>query len=149
MEVLVKNQQRTVRIDRKRIAAVCRTLLSWIAPEECELSILIVSDSGIRKINKKYLGRDCATNVISFAMSEGDFGDINPHLLGDIVISSETAKRQSEETGISLDDSIDYLIIHGILHLMGYDHERPGSDAALMEKKEKEFFFRLRGYYID
>ncbi|MDX9820991.1 MAG: rRNA maturation RNase YbeY, partial [Syntrophales bacterium] len=102
-------------------------------------------DAEIRDFNRKYLARDSATNVISFSMREGEFSDVNPSLLGDIVISVDTALRDAEREGISLEDELDYLLIHGILHLLGYDHERSGKEAAReMEKRQDELFVQLK-----
>ena len=106
-----------------------------------ELSISIVGDSSIRRINREYLGKDRPTNVISFSMHEGDFGEINPHVLGDVVISADTALREADECGITLDSRLVFLLLHGILHLAGYDHERSGEEeAGRMEEREQEIF---------
>jgi len=82
-------------------------------------------------------------------MSEGEFGDVNPSLLGDIIISTETAKRDAETQGIPFEDEIDFLLIHGTLHLLGYDHETTVSDAKIMKAKERELFFSLNNYTIE
>jgi probable rRNA maturation factor len=82
-------------------------------------------------------------------MSEGEFGNVNPSILGDIIISAETAKRDSESHNIPFDDEIDFLLIHGMLHLLGYDHETTDSDAEIMKAKEKELFFSLHKYNIE
>lgn len=110
---------------------------------DSEVSILLVDDAQIEEINTKYLGRSGPTNVISFSMAEGDFGDINPHILGDVVISVETAKREAIESNTSLEETIDFFLIHGILHLLGYDHERSDAEARIMETKEKELLDRI------
>jgi len=114
-----------------------------------EISLLLVDDDGIREINKKYLSRDYSTNVISISLKEGDFGDINPDLLGDIIISAETALRDALKAEIKFEEELDYLIIHGILHLSGYDHERSEAEAKRMKEKERELFFTLNNYLID
>ena len=114
-----------------------------------EISLLFVDDDGIRKINKEYLGRDYPTNVISFSLNEGDFGDINPDLLGDIIISAETALRDALKAEIKFEEELDYLIIHGILHLSGYDHEISEEEAKRMKEKERELFFALNNYLIE
>ena len=109
----------------------------------------MVDDDGIRKINKEYMGRDYPTNVISFSLNEGDFGDINPDLLGDIIISAETALRDALKAEIKFEEELDYLIIHGILHLSGYDHEISEEEAKRMKEKERELFFALNNYLIE
>lgn len=103
-----------------------------------ELSILIVDDTQISVLNKKYLHKHGPTNVIAFPMNEGDFKDITPQLLGDVVISTETAERESITAGIDLEQRIIQLLIHGILHLFNYDHEQSTEAALIMEKKSDE-----------
>jgi probable rRNA maturation factor len=89
-------------------------------------------------LNKEYRNRRGSTNVLAFAMREGEFGDISPELLGDVIISLPTAQREAEEAGISLDNMISRLLIHGILHLVGFEHDR-GEDAAReMEERSSE-----------
>ncbi len=113
------------------------------------MSLLLVDDAGIREINRSYLNRDYPTNVISFAMTEGNYGQISPHLLGDIVISVETALRDGEKNGLAFRESLDFLIIHGLLHLLGYNHEGVASqEAKVMEEKEEELFFLLHDAHL-
>ncbi len=88
-----------------------------------------MDDNGIRDLNATYRNTDKATNVLSFPMQEGEFSDITPGLLGDVVISLDTAAREADEAGIALDERMSQLLIHGILHLLGFDHEQ-GEDAA-------------------
>lgn len=77
-------------------------------------------------------------------MQEGPFAEIAPDLLGDVVISVETAHRQAKNAGLSLLDYFDQLLIHGILHLLGYNHEKDLSEARKMEQKAKELFNTIR-----
>jgi probable rRNA maturation factor len=111
---------------------------------DSELSVAIVGDLCIRRLNRDYLGRDKTTNVISFAMQEGAFPGLNPQMLGDVVISADTAAREAEEGGGSYEARLTFLLLHGILHLAGYDHERSGEEEARrMEGKERELFALL------
>jgi probable rRNA maturation factor len=110
---------------------------------EAELSLLLTDDAGIARLNRDYLSREGATNVIAFPMREGEGADPDDPLLGDVAISVETAQREAEEAGLSFEERLYRLLIHGILHLLGYDHERPGSDARLMEAKEEELMALL------
>ena len=105
---------------------------------DAELSILIVDDQQITLLNQQYLNREGPTNVIAFPMQEGPFAEIAPDLLGDVVISVETAHRQAKNAGLSMLDYFDQLLIHGILHLLGYNHENDRSEAHKMEQKAKE-----------
>ena len=103
-----------------------------------ELSILIVNDSQIKALNKQYFNRHVHTNVIAFPMREGKFANISPHLLGDVVISIETAHQEGINAGIGMEERFIQLLIHGILHLFGYDHETTAREALKMEKKSQK-----------
>ncbi|MEW5724598.1 MAG: rRNA maturation RNase YbeY [Thermodesulfobacteriota bacterium] len=107
---------------------------------EAELSILLVEDEEIAGLNRRYLGRAGPTNVISFPMREGPHGQVNPELLGDVVISTETCAAQAADSGFSPEEMLDFYLIHGILHLAGYDHEGPAEEASRMEAKTWELF---------
>ncbi len=111
---------------------------------EGELSILIVDDPQIAVINKEYLDREGPTNVISFPMRKGEFSDITPELLGDVVISADTARKEGEMSGVSMEERFTELLIHGILHLFGYDHETTQEAADRMEKKSLALLKRVK-----
>jgi probable rRNA maturation factor len=119
-------------------------------PDEAELSVLIVDDEAIRVINRDYLQKDRPTNVISFSMREGEGGEIQPALLGDVVISAETAARDAAEAGLPFESELYFLLLHGILHLLGFDHERGSAEDALrMESKEEEVFALIRAEFLE
>ena len=86
-----------------------------------ELSILIIDDRQIEEFNRNYLNREGPTNVIAFPMREGAFSNITPKLLGDVVISVETAKKEGASAGITTEERIVQLLVHGILHLWHID----------------------------
>jgi len=110
---------------------------------ESELSILLVDDDEITHLNRQYLSRDHATNVLAFAMREGEDKHLHPDILGDVVISTETAQREAQQRGVSLDEEMALLLVHGILHLLGYDHEGAPEGGAVMAAKEQEILIRL------
>ena len=121
-------------------------ILSALGLPTSELSVVIVGDRSIRILNREYLGRDKATNVISFSMQEGEFGQVSPDLLGDVAVSADTCAREAVEGDITFNSRLVFLLLHGILHLAGYDHERSGdAEARKMEKKEREIFALLEG----
>lgn len=122
-----------------------QVILNALAFPEAELSILMVDDPQIEALNRSYLYRKGPTNVIAFPMREGDFGNINPQLLGDVVISADTAEKEAQALGIAVEARIDELLIHGILHLLGYDHEAGEEDARRMEQKTDEIMALLAG----
>ena len=103
-----------------------------------------MDDPQITEINKTYLHRNRPTDVISFSQMEGAFSHLNTSLLGDVVISLETAQRQAHEQNTTLQDEIAFLLIHGILHLLGYDHEGSGKKAREMQSKEKELMSSVK-----
>jgi len=102
-----------------------------------ELSILFTGDERIAELNSRYLEREGPTNVLAFPMSGGESPEIESDLLGDVVISVDTALRESKETGEPVEYTVDRLLIHGILHLLGYDHEKSAAEALRMENEEK------------
>ncbi len=103
-----------------------------------EISILITDDTRVQELNRTYRNMDRPTNVLSFPMQEGEFADLTPGLLGDVVISLETAEKEAVDMGISLSERMSQLLIHGILHLIGFDHSRGGDDEAEMTRKSME-----------
>ncbi len=121
-------------------------ILSALGLPTSELSVVIVGDRSIRILNREYLDRDKATNVISFSMQEGEFGHVSPDLLGDVAVSADTCAREAVAGDITFNSRLVFLLLHGILHLAGYDHERSGdAEARKMEKKEREIFALLEG----
>lgn len=130
----------------RRLRNLALRILSALgSTDDCELSVSIVGDRAMRRLNREYRGMDRPTNVLSFSMGEGDFAGVNPHLLGDVVISADTAMREAEEEGITLGERIAFLLLHGILHVMGYDHERSGeAEARRMERQQRKLFAMLK-----
>lgn len=107
--------------------------------------MLIVDDAAIQEINRDWLGKDRPTNVISFAMQEGEGAGVQADLLGDVVISAETAARDALEAGTPVLHELCFLLLHGILHLLGFDHERgTAAEARRMEAREQELFALIR-----
>jgi probable rRNA maturation factor len=127
----------------KKVAV--RILSALACPEETELSITVVGDRYIRRVNREYLAKDRPTNVISFSQQEGDCLGVATGMLGDVIISADTSVREAEQGGMPPFDRLCFLLLHGILHLCGYDHERSGEEEAVrMEKKEEELFRILK-----
>ncbi len=98
---------------------------------------MVVGDRAMRTLNRRYRGKDRTTDVLSFPFHEGPFAGVVPHALGDIVLSLPTAVRQAREAGEPLGREIDRLLIHGLLHLLGYDHERGPADQRRMQRRER------------
>jgi probable rRNA maturation factor len=143
MEIQVTDQQSEIETELEKIETKARNILNALASSESELSIVLVDDEQMSSLNWKYRRRQGPTNVLAFAMREGEFGDIDPQLLGDVIISLPTAQREAKEAGLSLDSMISRLLVHGILHLVGFDHEK-GEDAAReMEQRSTELLAHL------
>jgi probable rRNA maturation factor len=102
-----------------------------------------MDDAEIRALNREFRDIDRPTNVLSFPMQEGEFSNVTPGLLGDVVISAQTAAAEAEEAGIPLDQRLSQLLVHGILHLVGFDHETGEEDARHMEIKSLELLKRI------
>jgi probable rRNA maturation factor len=150
MPAAIENRQNLFNLDLSRIRRSTKILLKELDCSDKEVGLLLVDDNQIQKINNDYLHRNCPTNVISFSMTEGEFGNINPQILGDIVISVETASRDASKSQIDLLDELDFLIIHGVLHLLGYNHEAASAEKTReMNARQQELFFLLRNYQID
>jgi probable rRNA maturation factor len=124
------------------IQNAARALLRVLARPKAELSIVLCDDRFIHTLNRTWRGKDEPTDVLSFAMGEGDDADLNPDLLGDVVISVETAARQAAVLGLGLPDELRVLLVHGVLHLLGFDHLDP-ADAVEMRAKEAELLAAL------
>ncbi len=108
-----------------------------------EASVLLADDGLVETLNRDYRGRDGATNVLSFSgLDEGGLGAGAPVLLGDIVVAYETAVAEAGAEGVSLADHLCHLVVHGMLHLLGYDHESE-AEAARMERLESQVLASL------
>lgn len=114
---------------------------------DCKVDITLVDDAKIQEINNEYRNINSPTDVLSFPIIEGCEGQINPEvgdydedghaMLGDIIISLETAKRQAEEYGHSFEREVAFLVTHGMLHLLGFDHEEEEQEKKMLEEQEK------------
>jgi len=122
--------------------------LTELGLPNAELSLLLVNDVQIQALNRRYLRLDKPTNVLAFPMREGEFSVLHPNLLGDLVISVETARRQMKRFGLDKMKMVILLMIHGVLHLLGYEHEGTKKGAREMAIKQKELFQKCRNIGI-
>ena len=118
---------------RKRLE---RLLLALGLPD-VELSVLFTGDRAMRTLNKRYRGKDRVTDVLSFSFREGAQPSVQTPHLGDIVIAVPEAVRQARRAGHPVEREIELLLVHGLLHLAGYDHEKCPSETNRMRKKER------------
>jgi len=139
MPVFINDEQREHSIDCVLLESQGESILLFLGCEDQELSVLLANDRKIRTLNKQYRGQDRATDVLSFSQNEEE-NKPNSHLMGDVVLSTVTAKRQAAEHGLTLEEEIVLLLIHGILHLLGFDHERSNEEACHMKQTTRELF---------
>lgn len=141
MKIQIENLQTRIDIEKLKIRRAVSRIFKLLDCMDNELSIVFTDDEHIKRLNRQYLGKNKATNVLSFSLREGDYFDINPQIMGDIVISVDTAEKDARKGNLTFQQEIDFLIIHGILHLLGYNHENTSPEKAKeMTKKEKELF---------
>lgn len=112
-------------------------MLRHLDRTDSELTILLVDDATMLALNAQWRGIKATTDVLSFPMTEGEYGDVNPQLLGDVVISVPAAGRQASAGGRAVLDEITFLLAHGLLHLLGHDHKTSREDRA-MKRRTKE-----------
>ena len=124
----VVNRQRRLGIDTNRWSILAEKALAAIGKSESSATIAFVSDKRIRELNRQFRGIDKTTDVLSFPAEE----ELN---LGDVAVSVETAATQAKENGLTLDQEIAQLILHGLLHLSGYDHETDSGEMNRLELK--------------
>jgi len=148
MKVYIENRQRRVKVSRQKIGNLLRKALSLLRLPEAELSVLLVNDRRMRMLNRQYRGIDRTTDVLSFpqiADSSDRVSRITIHgsILGDIVINLHKAERQAAEYGLTLNEELRRLLIHGLLHLTGYEHEKGGYAERKMKDKTRYLLARI------
>jgi probable rRNA maturation factor len=131
------------RADEKLLAKRARIAMKALGHAASELSIALVDDPEIADLNRKYRDERGPTDVLSFSLLEGDDAEHRGRLLGDVVISVETAARQAAERHRGLDDELARLLVHGLCHLVGHDHERD-DEARLMAAEERRLRRAIR-----
>jgi probable rRNA maturation factor len=162
IKVIIANDQKAVKIPtgvRLLVRRCCNAVLTFENfSEPAEISVTFVDDERIHELNKMHRDVDKSTDVLSFPLGEDGVYDKNPEngacLLGDIVISVETAVRQAYTYGHSLQREIGFLTVHSMLHLLGYDHVNGGIEAVHMREKEEHVLTELglkrnESYYMD
>jgi probable rRNA maturation factor len=152
MDIQIENMQDKIEVTARMTELIRKAVETSLELEKfnvpSEVSILLMEDCGIREINREHRKIDKPTDVLSFPMVEMHDGKIISHegdfdleeellLLGDIVISLETAKRQAEEYGHSFERELAFLTTHGVFHLLGYDHMEPEEEENMIGKQEK------------
>ena len=144
MPVLITSQTATPpAISLQQLRQRAERLLSLCGRARGELSILLLNDPGMAELNEQYRNKKGPTNVLAFAMQEGGGEHLPEELLGDVIISLDTAAREAAADGVSLHQRVTILLIHGLLHLLGFDHERSRREAETMAEREKQLLSQL------
>ena len=132
MKIDVSTQGKVpVRPSRRTVATAARALLAELGLERAELSIVLCDDDTIHELNRTYRKKDRATDVLAFALREGEGAEFAGDMLGDVVISLDTAQRQADEHGHSITTEVYVLLAHGLLHLLGWDHRNDAEDRRM------------------
>jgi len=141
---MIVNRQRAVRLARRPLESFLRRVKNELGAEEAGVTVCLVSDAEIARMNETFRKKKGPTDVLSFPsaarrrpmrLRRGSGASINGEYLGDIVISPATARRYARKNGRKLPNELQVLILHGILHLLGYDHEKDHGEMERMERK--------------
>jgi probable rRNA maturation factor len=116
---------------RKEVVRRAGVIFDALALDNAELSIVLTDDLRIRMLNRDYRQKDKPTDVLAFAMREGELGDVGSELLGDVIVSVETARRQAVRAGHDVLSEVTILVVHGVLHLLGWDHDTLAKDRRM------------------
>ena len=144
MSVLLRSRLRKKTINEQALRAIAQKILVIAGASETELSLELVGNTRMQSLNRQYRGQDRPTDVLAFPQWEGP-GPRTP-LLGDVVISVPMAESQATALGHTADEEMVHLLTHGILHLLGYDHERGEREAQRMSRKEHVIMKSLRPF---
>lgn len=135
MEILISNRQKKSKFVISRIRSIAEEILRFEdAPDNVELSIVLCDDDFIQKLNNDYLGHNRPTDVLSFPIEDDEL-ETGVRAIGDVVISVETAARQAEKLSHSIGLEVAFLLIHGVLHLQGYDHDTRGEQLRMRDRE--------------
>jgi probable rRNA maturation factor len=137
----IVNRQRTHKIDGQAWRDFSARALAATADSNRTVTIVFVSDAGIKKFNRQFRGKNIATDVLSFPTEAEDFEEANLSHLGEIIISAQRAAAQARENGLTFRNEVQQLILHGLLHLCGYDHE---TDDGEMNRRELKLRRKLK-----
>ena len=140
--IAVQSRQRKVRgLDLQALRRRAKAIDVAAGTTDAEVCLTLVSDPAIHALNRQYRGKDRATDVLSFSQREGEFGELAGDVLGDVIVSVETAERQRDARPLL--DEVTHLLIHGVLHLLGHDHEED-AEAEAMEAEERRIWAAVR-----
>lgn len=143
MSIVVQNRQRTVRLDTRQVKRQLLRVMTYLGCQDRELSVVFANDHLLHELNRTYRDKDRPTNVLAFPQEPIDTVGPSARLLGDVVLSLSTADREARCLEQPLETRVVYLLIHGLLHLLGYDHEQSDAAQQRMEALEQELLAYL------
>lgn len=143
MSIRMQNRQRSLSIDTRTLKRRLQQAMAYLGCADQELSIVLAGDRFLRMLNRTYRHQDRATNVLAFPQLPVTDGEPITPLLGDVIVSLPTAAREACAGQQSLEDRVLYLLLHGLLHLLGYDHERSATDRRRMQALEHKLLAHL------
>ena len=135
MKIDIQNLQSVAKIDKKKVIKCVDRVLNAMGEKDAELSLMLVNDRYIGNLNWKYRRSDSATDVLAFPMR--DSRGLSGSVLGDVVISAETAQREAKKRKKDFQEELDLYLIHGILHLLGYSDEKPRARKKMYDKQKE------------
>jgi probable rRNA maturation factor len=118
-------------LTRPEILRRVRAMIKLLQLDKAEVSFVLTDDERIHQLNKIYRGKDRPTDVLAFAMHEGEFGALAGHVLGDVIVSVPTARKQARTHRVDVLEEVTMLLAHGLLHLLGWDHETDAKDRRM------------------
>lgn len=145
MTLHVHNRQRTVPIQTAWVKQRAQHMMTYLGCAERELSVVFGSDRLLQTLNRSYRGKDRPTNVLAFPQTPIYPGEPETALLGDVVISLPIAAREAQDLQQTLEERVVYLLLHGLLHLLGYDHEASVPARRRMATRERQVLAYLHG----
>jgi rRNA maturation RNase YbeY len=140
MTVLIKTSRGSSKVDRRRLRKITEDLLDYLRLQDRDLSILFTDNKGIARFNNRCFGKDSPTNVISFSYLDGFQNEV----LGDLIISTERAKEEAESAGIPFYDRLLSLVVHGLVHILGFDHVKEAAEARRMRYRERKLLRHMK-----
>jgi probable rRNA maturation factor len=135
LTIEILNRQRAYKIDRQAWSDFAQRALGTVAHSTQAATVVFVSDAAIKKLNRQFRGKNYSTDVLSFPTEAEQFESENQSSLGEIVISAERAAAQAKHNGLTFNNEVQQLILHGLLHLCGYDHETDKGEMNRLELK--------------
>ena len=144
MTIRIHNRQRTVAIDTVAVKKCVLQIMAYLGCSDQELSVVFGSDRLLQELNRTYRHKDRPTNVLAFPQSPTYAGEPATTMLGDVIVSLPTAAREARDLQQALEERVVYLLLHGILHLLGHDHEGSAAQRRRMEALERQVLAHLQ-----